>query len=133
MELKKGKLIRRMTTDGKPIGPWMQIKMSNCNSVYALPLGFRTETLILRKNVYDPKIIRIPISVKVFAEIVTFGRRTIAHDSTKLWSRLCKEEFDLCEIYTQNGDKAFFTIDSVLQTLNCGRNYITLLLGNKLL
>ena len=122
-EMSKGKLVRKMTNSGTPIGPWCIIEMSNARNVQLRPLDLIEEPFIVfRTSVWIPKILNLCVSKEKIERIHKDGYGCITHPATKQWEKLFNE-YDVALLYSMDGlKKLYCTIDrceKYLSTSSC--------------
>lgn len=81
--MRTNQIIRRKSASGCPVGPYMRIT--------AFPDRSHVETadiLLLRKNVYEPKVVRLVISDAIFNRIADGRQSAIIHDMCPRWKKL---------------------------------------------
>lgn len=115
-----GTLIRRLTND-VPTGPWMIITKSTRLHVYAQTVNSISDNyvLLMRKNVWIPKVKHLAISAEKIEEIEV-GEICITHPVTKKWMDVYKDQPDLIMFYTADGwpGPIYCTIDGVKYTIS---------------
>lgn len=106
--LGKGKIVKRMTHSGTPIGPWCIIEMANCNQVLLRRLPDGVESLpAFRTSVWVPKTLSLQVSKDAIEKLITGDGYVLTHIATKQWEKLFDDP-DLLMLYSQDGFKKVY-------------------------
>lgn len=127
-----GKLIRKKTISGKPIGPYLVVLMSNrWQSCAAYTVGkFRTISL-KKKNIYQVKELNLPLELKTFKRVQSGAQTKIQHSVTTTYDKLFTKEFEVLRFFTSYGDYAYFKCEKFekKRDIETNRFYIEITLG----
>ena len=132
--MKVGDIIRRKcSTDGAPIGPYMQIMAIKDDRIYADVIGEDEPNIILlKKNVYVCKHRVIAIAERVLDRLKSGEQYAIQHPLCERWNSLLKKP-DLITFRTVVRDyRATFVVESVKQTLSLGEKVIRVVVSYKI-
>lgn len=84
-----GKLIRKKTISGKPIGPYLVVLMSNRWQSYAVCLEGKPKAIFLKKkNIYQVKELNLPLELKTFKRVQSGAQTKIQHSVTTTYDKL---------------------------------------------
>lgn len=140
--MKKGDIVRRVTSDGAPVGAFMKVRgfldndhvlvqrcepdmvVSNLHSHYCL-----------KKRLRVSKIVKFPIQDSIWERIHDGRQIAIIHDPTPLWEKMFDKEPELVEIrsvkYPQI-KRMVFVVDRVGQCWYNRTRQIRLTLGARI-
>lgn len=127
-----GKLIRKKTISGKPIGPYLVVLMSNRWQSYAVYLEDKPKAIFLKKkNIYQVKELNLPLELKTFKRIQSGAQTKIQHSVTTTYDKLFTKEFEVLKFFTSYGDYAYFKCEKFekKRDIETGRFYIEITLG----
>lgn len=98
--MKKGQIIRRITSTGRITGPYMQIERIVDGCVYAKVLGLREPAvMLLKQNVHILTTKGVYVSEEKLHEIKRGLKQIISHPACKLWENLYKEKPQILHLY----------------------------------
>lgn len=128
---KKGSLVRKCTTSGTPIGPWLKIVIANASTVLANSVDELVEDTILldRKHVWKPKITRLAVSKDCIQHVLN-GYMVISHKATPNWIKAFDQYPDgIVELYTIDGmTKIFCTVHNVYKRMSLRESTIQIII-----
>lgn len=127
-----GKLIRKKTISGKPIGPYLVVLMSNRWQSYAVYLEGKPKAIFLKKkNIYQVKELNLPLELKTFKRIQSGMQTKIQHSVTTTYDKLFTKEFEVLKFFTSYGDYAYFKCEKFekKRDIETSRFYIEITLG----
>lgn len=127
-----GKLIRKKTISGKPIGPYLMVLMSNRWQSYVVYLEGRPKAIFLKKkNIYQVKELNLPLELKTFKRVQDGAQTKIQHSVTTTYNKLFTKEFEVLRFFTSYGDYAYFKCEKFekKRDIETGRFYIEITLG----
>lgn len=127
-----GKLIRKKTISGKPIGPYLVVLMSNRWQSYAVYLEGKPKAIFLKKkNIYQVKELNLPLELKTFKRVQGGAQTKIQHSVTTTYNKLFTKEFEVLRFFTSYGDYAYFKCEKFekKRDIETGRFYIKITLG----
>ena len=127
-----GKLIRKKTISGKPIGLYLVVLMSNRWQSYAVYLEGKPKAIFLKKkNIYQVKELNLPLELKTFKRIQSGMQTKIQHSVTTTYDKLFTKEFEVLKFFTSYGDYAYFKCEKFekKRDIETSRFYIEITLG----
>lgn len=127
-----GKLIRKKTISGKPIGPYLVVLMSNRWQSYAVYLEGKPKAIFLKKkDIYQVKELYLPLELKTFKRIQSGAQTKIRHSVTTTYDKLFTKEFEVLKFFTSYGDYAYFKCKKFekKRDIETNRFYIEITLG----
>lgn len=127
-----GKLIRKKTISGKPIGPYLVVLMSNRWQSYAVYTAGEFKKICLKKkNIYQVKELSLPLELKTFKRVQSGAQRKLQHSVTTSYDKLFTKEFEVLKFFTSYGDYAYFKCEKFekKRDIKTGRFYIEITLG----
>ena len=127
-----GKLIRKKTISGKPIGPYLVVLMSNRWQSYAVYLEGKPKAIFLKKkNIYQVKELNLPLELKTFKRVQSGAQTKIQHSVTTTYDKLFTKEFEVLRFFTSYGDYAYFKCEKFekKRDIETDKFYIEITLG----
>lgn len=127
-----GKLIRKKTISGKPIGPYLVVLMSNrWKSCAVYTTGRSCMITLKKKNIYQVKELNLPLELKTFKRVQSGAQTKIQHSITTTYDKLFTKEFEVLRFFTSYGDYAYFKCEKFekKRDIETGKFYIEITLG----
>lgn len=129
-----GMLCRRQIND-IPIGPWMIVVSADAKWVYVRQIDGRESIgMLLRKNVWMPKVKSLCVSHEKIEDIRRKGEIVVSHDATDKWLDVYYDRPDVIRFYSCTRSAVVHcTIDGVRHDCNYGKQRITVFIDRVIL
>ena len=119
--MKKGQIVRRITNNGTPIGPYMIVKefLSDHVLTQRCEIGANptnVECLYYAKNhLCKIKIIRVIVQDEIWERMAEGRQSAIIHDLTPLWNKIYDKEPELIQFRSRKYPQkvAIYTVDRI--------------------
>lgn len=131
-----GKLVRRLTINGKAIGPYLLVVKCENNGIYGLNTTSKTKTVyyVQKKRIKRIKEIRLPLEVNTFKKVSECKQTSVYHVMTTWYKALLEKKYDVIRFYDSYGNYAYFTYDRKNVTKaydqDSGKYYVKIRLNN---
>lgn len=134
--MKQGQLIRRKGPFNNPVGPWMIIRDANAHHIYAESMLSHEMLLIMRENVWEPKVVRLAVSPSILEKVEKGIQICLTHAlPSKTWEELLNvdPQKTIILLYNQYGEKLYVTFCDVSVRFIAGERNIKVLLNQVIL
>ena len=110
--MRKGQIVRRMSNDGTPYGPYLMVDRATVNKIDAHPIDpVSNFTVTLDKNhVYECATVMLDAPVQDIIRIIENDANVYYHEPTKKWLHATHYNWDIIVIKNNSvGIKVYYT------------------------
>lgn len=131
--MKKGQFIRRVTSNGTPIGGYLQVIKGGKNLIYAKRIDCDFEDIVQKQRAVVVKTADLVLEREVLERIASGRQYAIMHEVTSKWKRIIESSPELIKLRDVWGNSCIYTVEDVYYTFYQNTKMIKIILGIKLI
>lgn len=133
--MKKGQFIRRVTSNGIPIGGYLQVIKGGKNLIHAKLVGCDFEDIVQKQRAITVKTADLVLEREVLERVASGRQYVIMHEATSKWKRIIESHPQLIKFRDVWGNSCIYTVEDIYycQKLCQHDRMIKIILGRKLI